>query len=161
MKVPIWYMAHPVGAATQLGVIENVKNALDWLSWLIAHEPDAGFAAPWIPYVNVLDDSDLAARTRGKRDSVASAELHGRVVLCGGKISEGMREELDAVLGVPGRPPLGEIKVCDLTSLGYSPPAWPIPPHRATMLDDDGRRIESPIAWGQAAWRLACSKVSP
>lgn len=109
----VYYVAHPVS-----GDVEgNVRRALRWLRYLRARWPDVVFVMPWVAALLAgEDDRDPAQRERGLRDCEVVAARCDGIVLCGGRISHGMRRELAAVVD-SGR---GYI---DLTNLGAEPPA--------------------------------------
>lgn len=113
---PIWYLAHPVGPTAGVTVADNLARAKRWLRWLMANADGTAFCCPWLPMVEVLDDSVPANRARGLRDDIAIALTCDGIVLCGGRISAGMQAELDAMQAA-GR------AVLDLTALGDEPPA--------------------------------------
>lgn len=105
------YMAHPVAG----DVAANLARALRWLSWISAQNPDDAVIAPWI--ANIMsgdDDNDPAARARGLAHDVAVVKRCDRLVLCGGRVSQGMAIERDAMLAIGG-------DVMDLTHLGDEP----------------------------------------
>jgi hypothetical protein len=108
----------------------NIDRAIAWRDWLRATFPDVTFVAPWIGDVLAGDDdSDPVQRARGIRDNCALiAKLDG-VVLCGPRISGGMRAEVDAfVMREAHDVARGDTRkqhVYDLTSLGATPPEDP------------------------------------
>jgi hypothetical protein len=83
------FMAHPVGG----DVSANLARAKRWLRWLQDKLPDDSIIAPWISYCEVHDDADPVERERGIRRNLALIERCDRVVLVGGRISEGMQRE--------------------------------------------------------------------
>lgn len=95
MKRPVIYLAHPLGG----DVPGNVRNALRWLRFAMETHPDWCVIAPWLAAVaSGADDDEPNARVRGLLDAV---EIVGRcdgILLCGGRISSGMQQELDAAL---------------------------------------------------------------
>ena len=115
--IEVVYVAHPVSG----DVTGNAARARRWLRWLIERELDVSFCVPWLPYIEVLDEEGNAGqRERGLRDVVAIAgRCHG-IVLCGGRISAGMKREAREVLQV-GNGGVGGW-VVDLTDLGVEPP---------------------------------------
>ncbi len=137
------YLAHPLGP-TEPGnapaqVRANAARARRWLAWLIARELDTVFVANWLTYVDVLDDGSAAHRDRGIRDGLALTWFCDGIVLVGGRISLGMRAELEAVAGAGGW-------VADLTYLGEEPPAT----------RDDlpfEARLFTPLIYGRHCWR--------
>lgn len=117
------YLAHPLGD----DVDNNAARARRWLRWLMNCEPTRAFCCPWLPFIDVgypdekrgpgaIDpDSMPAYRIRCLRDDVTIAARCDGIVLCGGKISPGMRAEAAACLDAGGW-------VVDLTGLGAEPP---------------------------------------
>lgn len=74
----------------------NVDRALRWLAWLRKSFPETTFIAPWIAAImSGEDDSDPKAREAGLVDDCAVVERCDGIVLCGGRISEGMRREME------------------------------------------------------------------
>ena len=94
MSVPVLYLAHPVGAPTEVGVQVNLARARTWLGLLIAECPDVSWCVSWLPYLDVLRDN-TENRIRGLRDDCAVAERCDAVVMVGDVIggSAGMRRE--------------------------------------------------------------------
>jgi hypothetical protein len=137
VSTPVVYCAAPVGAATVEGVLLNVARAERWFRALLLAEPDVALLASWLPYVRVLNDGNAEHRARGIRDDHAIIERvkPDGIVLVGGRISEGMEAEIDAVTGWGGW-------VSDLTSLGAEPqPA-----------DTDTWAPGRLITWGRDRW---------
>jgi hypothetical protein len=111
---PVIYFAHPLGGADVGG---NVRRALRWLAWLMVSEPDVAFIAPWLAAAaSGADDHDPRARERGLLDAVAVVERCDGIVLCGGRVSNGMQRETNVAI-LAGR------WVSDLTSIGDHPPS--------------------------------------
>jgi hypothetical protein len=104
------YMAHAVGKRPQRSA--NTTRALRWLRYLVEATPYA-ICAPWLPYVLILEEEIY--RERSIADDLEIARRCDRIILCGGKLSEGMRreEELFKSLGKP---------VEDMLALGEEPP---------------------------------------
>ena len=96
MTIPIIYFAHPVGAPTLEGVAANLASARRWLALLLEVWTDVALCAPWLPYLDVLEDTG-ANRARGLRDDLAIARRCDGIVMCGPALSHGMSLELDAV----------------------------------------------------------------
>lgn len=116
-RVELWYLAHPVGAADRAGVEANLARAGRWLAFLLAVEPNVAIIAPWLATMlaGVQDDANPEHRRRGMRDNLAAARRCDGIVLCGGRISIGMGDEIGAVLDESGA-------VSDLTAIGDEPP---------------------------------------
>ena len=105
------YMAHPVS-----GDVEgNLLRAERWMVWLqaVAFAPGHAVIAPWLHELRVLrlSDQEPEARELALRRCEAVAALCDAVVLCGGRISEGMGREARAARDV-----------IDLTGIGPMPP---------------------------------------
>lgn len=116
----VWYVAHPLSG----DVPRNYARAHRWLRWLMAMEPGEAFALAWAPMCKlVLDGNEVAdGRLSGQsyedrclRDDVEMVRSIGRVVLVGGRVSNGMAQERDAARAVGGI-------ISDLTGLGDEPP---------------------------------------
>lgn len=74
----------------------NLDRAMRWLSWLRRSFPETTFIAPWIASVLAgADDTDPAQREAGFVDACAVIERCDGIVLCGPRISEGMRREME------------------------------------------------------------------
>ena len=146
MNPPLWYFAHPVAPIAPTDEPRHYRNELAlnlararrWLRWLITNQPDVSFLAPWLPYVEVLDDSIPAHRERGIRDRLAVVEACQGIVLCGPRISKGMRGELDHA-------DVNRREVADLV-LGNEPPSasWWSASHAANR----------PLEVGRARWSV-------
>lgn len=102
----------------------NLDLAMLWLAWLRRSFPRDTFIAPWIATVMSLhgdDSSDL--REAGLVDDCAVVERCDGIVLCGSRISSGMRREM-----AHGRHRVGLLRpgepwpVFDLTVLQYKAP---------------------------------------
>jgi hypothetical protein len=98
-------------------VDENLQRAMRWLSWLRRAFPKTTFIAPWISSILAgADDSDPAQREAGLVDCCAVVERCDGIVLCGGRISSGMRREMEhGVAFNEGR--CNKFEVYDLTGL--------------------------------------------
>jgi hypothetical protein len=145
VSVQVVYVAHPLGG----DVDANAHRARRWLRWLMDLESEFAFCCPWLPFVDVgypdekrgpgaIDpDSIPEYRARCLRDDIVIAAKCDAIVLCGGRISPGMQQEANAVIGAGGW-------VADLTSLGVVPPSsWPPP---SEFLNT------GPITFGRCAW---------
>jgi hypothetical protein len=131
----VGYMAHPVApteaqiAAKMDGdpvlrlprdlaitycVRDNLDSATAWLRWLVENTNWA-ISAPWIPYVQALNDATSSHRERGLRDDCAMAARCDGIILVGGRLSSGMEREWNAVKDRDGW-------VLDLLHLGPTPP---------------------------------------
>ncbi len=132
----VCYLAHPVAG----DVADNMNRARQWLRYLIDTQPEIAFCAPWLPYLDVLDEDNPAHRERGMRDDLAIAERCDGIVLCGGRISSGMRRELDAIAALNGF-------AVDLTMCGAMPP-WLA--RDVAMADDQRNAAEIAALFAQA-----------
>lgn len=146
----VWYMAHPVGAPDRAGIELNLERAAMWLAFLMEAEPDAVITAPWLgPLIaRVQDDANPAHRARGMRDNLVIAGRCDGIVLVGGRVTFGMHDELEAVVGNGGRVSL-------LTSYGRLPPGPERPLVPGLLLrsgEAHWRRVR-----GTREWRALCS----
>ena len=119
MSRAIWYVAHPVHG----DVMGNVARAGAWLRWLVAGEPDVAFIAPWIASIHcgADDDNDPAQRARGILDAATVIARCDGIILCGGRVSDGMKIELEAMAAAGGW-------VLNLNEMGSEPPVTPAGP---------------------------------
>lgn len=116
---PVVYMAHPVGAEDAAGVDANLSRAVRWYAYLLKAEPDYAITAPWLAALlaRIQDDASPADRERGLRDNAAFAARCDGIILCGGRVSDGMRREMHAVICAGGW-------VADVTDVcGDEPPS--------------------------------------
>jgi hypothetical protein len=138
----VLYVAHPVrptetefASAEQsisslptmtVAINRNIKKAMAWLSWLRCSFPETTFIAPWIASTMAgADDSDPQQREAGMADNFAVVERCDGIVLCGGRISSGMRREMEHRWGEPEDGGPFQQVVHDLTVLGSDPPTKP------------------------------------
>lgn len=111
-------------ARTQAALSSNIDRAMRWLAWLRRSFPETTFIAPWI--VEILsgaDDPDPAQREAGMQGNFAVIERCDGIVLCGGRISEGMRREMEhgkARYMTQEAP--NYFEVYDMTGCGTDPP---------------------------------------
>lgn len=105
------YMAHPIGRGDQRK--ENITRALRWQRYLVVATPYA-ICTPWLPYVLTLEEE--THRERGVADDLEIARRCDRIILCGGRLSDGMRREEDLFKSL-GKP------VEDMLHLGEEPPS--------------------------------------
>lgn len=102
----------------------NLQRAMRWLAWLRRSFPQDTFIAPWIATVMSLHGDDSPElREAGLVDDCAVVERCDGIVLCGSRISSGMRREMAhgghrVGLLRPGEP----WPVFDLTVLQYKAP---------------------------------------
>lgn len=112
--------------ATKWALQDNLQRALRWLAWLRKSFPETTFIAPWIAAVmSGEDDADPAAREAGLVDDCAVVERCDGIVLCGGRISSGMRREMEHSWGKPEEGGPFQQVVHDLTPGGVEPPGFP------------------------------------
>lgn len=121
-------VAAPIGCEDATALRYNLNRAKRWLSWLRRSFPETTFIAPWIASVESGDDDrDPAQREAGLRDACAVIERCDGIVLCGPRVSEGMRREMEHGMswrmfdGDDGEPM--RFEAYDLTSLGAEPPS--------------------------------------
>lgn len=109
---PVYYMCHPLGAATPEATRANLRRAMRWLTCLRKSFPIVTIIAPWIASVLAGDDdADPAQRAAGIEDAKAVVQLCAGVILVGGRVSRWMRIEWHA-----------SRSAIDLTHLGDEPP---------------------------------------
>lgn len=111
MRRLVAYVAHPVAGDVE----RHLAQARRWLRWLIDTHPSIAFAIPWLPYVEVSDDTNPAHRIRGVEDDLAMLDRCDQLVLVGGRLSPGMELEVSRARhrGLP---------VIDYLHLGPLPP---------------------------------------
>jgi hypothetical protein len=118
---------HPTSQLRLRQALEaNLDRAMRWLAWLRRSFPETTFIAPWIASVLAgADDADDAQRAAGMADACAVVERCDGIVLCGGRISEGMRREMEhGVRMTYQRLDTPMFQVYVLTKLGAEPPAY-------------------------------------
>lgn len=137
----VLYVAHPLaptreeiaagprfavenGWGSDHAIRRNIDLALRWLAWLRRSFPQDTFIAPWIATVMSLHGDDSSElREAGLVDDCAVVERCDGIVLCGSRISSGMRREM-----APGGHRVGLLRpgepwsVFDLTVLQYKAP---------------------------------------
>lgn len=123
------YQERPRTAAekSQIAVKRNVDRALRWLAWLRKSFPETTFIAPWIATIQSLGgDGTPEEREAGLVDDCAVVERCDGIVLVGGRISSGMRREMEHGQAFWLWDPGDDIFwVHDLTKLGHMPPFEP------------------------------------
>lgn len=108
---------------SKIALGRNLDRAMRWLSWLRRSFPETTFIAPWIASIMAGgDDSDPKQREAGLLDCCAVVERCDGIVLCGGRISSGMRREMEHAVTFHD-PALFEVH--DLTMGGAEPPGFP------------------------------------
>lgn len=104
----------------------NLDRAMRWLAWLRRSFPETTFIAPWIADVlsgAAVENAELL-EARFANDCAVIERCDG-IVLCGGRISEGMQREMDHGVQRPMTQELPNyFEAYDLTSLGSDPPAF-------------------------------------
>lgn len=115
-------------SAADKALRSNLYRAMAWLRWLRRSFPETTFIAPWIASIMAgKDDADPSQREAGLIDDCAVVERCDGIVLCGPRISEGMRREMEHgqahgwVANGDGADQTFE--VYDLTSLGRDLPS--------------------------------------
>jgi hypothetical protein len=80
----------------KLALQANIDRALRWLAWLRKSFLETTFIAPWIAcVVSRSGDGTPEEREAGMVDDCAVVERCDGIVLCGGRISSGMRREME------------------------------------------------------------------
>jgi len=109
-----------------LATMLNARRALAWRLWLRDTFADVTFVAPWIGDILCgVDDDSEPSRALGMRDNCALVERLDGIVLCGPRISSGMRAEVETFTAraTSGAEYVSDVAcVYDLTSLGATPP---------------------------------------
>lgn len=116
MSNPIYRMEHPFKplATTE----DNLARAKRWLKWLARTFTDIDTVAEWIPWVEVLDDTDPAERERGLALGEEMAKRLDGLWLVGGRLSNGMKMAVTVATH-------HQKIIFDLTALGEEPPSMP------------------------------------
>lgn len=118
MKRALLYFAHPLGAVSKAGLDLNLAGAVRWFTWLRREFTETTFVAPWIGSVIAGDnDFDPAHREQGLTDACAVIERSDGIVLCGDRLSSGMKVERDHGAKRPA------FEVYDLTRFGWGHPS--------------------------------------
>lgn len=108
----LYYLAHPVAG----DVTEHVARAIRWLRYLSLGDRESVYIAPWIATIMAIgSDEDVETRRRALDECMEVVRRCDGIVLVGGRISPGMRLELEAALAT-GK------EVIDLTVHGAEPP---------------------------------------
>lgn len=105
------YLAHPLTAPTREGIEENRKRASAWAAWAL-NEHGVSPVCSWIVLTGVLEETP-ENRAKGLAADKAQVRLCEEIWLVGGRVSSGMREEIEHAK-----------KVVDLTHLGEWPPGY-------------------------------------
>jgi hypothetical protein len=109
------YLAHPLSGREKV----NRAKAKLWLKHITeSRDEPAAVIAPWITESEIWDDSIQAERVQGLERCAAVIERCDELWMCGGRISEGMRFELDVAQKAG-------LTTVDLTELGEYPPGTP------------------------------------
>lgn len=93
-----WTERYPgdVKRHTEAALRRNLDCAMAWLSWLRCSFLETTFIAPWIAaLLSGADDTDRAQREAGIADACAVIERCDGIVLCGPRLSDGMRREME------------------------------------------------------------------
>ena len=111
MSRTLAFLSHPVAG----DVSGNVARALRWMRYLAPKHPDRVILAPWAAGVMAFDDSNPAERARGMDDNFTILRRCDSIILVGGRISGGMRAELEVAKSCG-------LEVLSLVELGEEPP---------------------------------------
>src|SRR5690606_31901635 len=109
----LWYLAHPLSAETPEEMESNRRNAEAWCTWVAKHFRGIIPIAPWVAFSRCLEETPLN-RSWGLSMDKEVIRLCEGVILCGGRVSAGMREELASKFT--------HQPVIDLTAFAYAPP---------------------------------------
>lgn len=100
------YMAHPFG-----GDPRNLGRAHLWYAWLLSEFPRNAYTANWIVEGELLDDTEPVIRAAALLRACEIVRRCDALVLVGGRIMSGMKQEADVARAV-----------IDLTPIGMLPP---------------------------------------
>lgn len=108
MLIEPLYFAHPVvgDAAGKTPdeiaaiVAANLQRAHRWLGWLVPLLPDVAIRCSWLGYVASLPETP-ELRERGLRDDDSEVATCTGIVLCGGRLSSGMRRAITTMANTP------------------------------------------------------------
>jgi hypothetical protein len=96
MSRDVLYVAHQLAPRDGDTLDTNLQRAMRWLAWLRRTFRHDTFIAPWIAACLAgADDADAAQREAGLRDACAVIERCDGIVLCGPRVSSGMRREVE------------------------------------------------------------------
>lgn len=86
------FLSHPISG----NILRNLESVCRWLSFLRRRSPNVTIIAPYLGplWIGLEDDSDPIAREAGLVDCETTVAHCDGVILCGGRISDGMRREL-------------------------------------------------------------------
>ena len=103
----IVYIAHPIGGYVD-GNLEDLRRIIKHINLTM---PDIVPYCPYYADVVSLCDNTPAERKRGMDNGIMTLGLAHEVWLCGDRISEGMRTEIDhaETLGIPLINKIGKI----------------------------------------------------
>lgn len=115
MTIPlIGYMAHPLAEFEGTTVEQHIARAKRWMNWLI-DTFDMPISANWILVAEFWPRTD-EHRSKALEYDVLQAVRSDVLFLVGGRVSDGMTVERDAVLHAQSG------VVLDLTGFGAEPP---------------------------------------
>jgi hypothetical protein len=117
------YVAHPLGAPTQVEVDANLERAKRWYRWACDSYPDRAFVANWIVDIEVYPGTDTdpnhPARLLGLDRDDAVVRICDEYWMVGGRISTGVGRGRDVARDAHDI-------IYDLTYLGTEPPDGPV-----------------------------------
>lgn len=113
----VWYLSHPLAADDKYTFEQNVAHCKKMVRLCL----DCGYRviAPYLTLVEVLDENNTEHRRIGLEIDCSVAYSLGRIILCGHKMSRGMREEYESVVRRGLNPLVCGLSVIDL--IGQSP----------------------------------------
>jgi hypothetical protein len=95
-KTQVWYLAHPVRGDVEA----NLRNVKEWLRFLFRYDPDNVYIAPWVAEVEAMrevgEDTSAATLDKALKDDCEVVRRCDGILLVGGRITDGMRIELNA-----------------------------------------------------------------
>lgn len=96
----VWYLAHPVAPDPIRTYQENLSDVAVWMR--ICFEEGFRVIAPYHTICLALDDENQEHRRIGLETDIYVAKKLGKIILSGHKLSSGMREEANAIVGMDG-----------------------------------------------------------
>lgn len=95
-KKELIYVAHPVSGAP----MDNVFRTVQWIEWFTKNDPTRIYVAPWMGEVLAFPGKSGETRHRAwdeaLNDDEQVIEHFDGIILVGGRVSDGMRREMNA-----------------------------------------------------------------
>ncbi len=90
---PLVYLAHPVRGNTPTETEVNIHRAKHWLGWCIRNHPNHLIIAPWLPELDIFDESDDRQRETALQRCLEVVERCDELWLTGPRVTSGMAME--------------------------------------------------------------------